>query len=70
MVQSNRYKGFPGGSAGKESTCSVGDLGLMPGLGRFPGEGNGYPPQYSGLENSKDCKSMGSQRIVYKYLEF
>ena len=47
MVQSNRYKGFPGGSAGKESTCSVGDLGLMPGLGRFPGEGKGYPFQYS-----------------------
>ena len=47
--------GFPGGYADKESTCNVWDLGLIPGLGRFPGEGNGYPPQYSGLENSMDC---------------
>ena len=47
--------GFPGGSAGKESTCSVGDLGSIPGLGRSLGEGNGYPLQYSGLENSMDC---------------
>ena len=45
MVQSNRYKDFPGGSPGKESTCNVGDLGLIPGLGRFPGEGNSYPLQ-------------------------
>ena len=43
---------FPGGSAGKESTCNAGDLGLIPGLGRSPGEGKGYPLQYSGLENS------------------
>ena len=49
------YKGFPGGSAGKESTCNVGDLGLIPGLGRSPGEGKGYSLQYSGLENSMDC---------------
>ena len=41
--------GFSGGSAGKESACNVGDLGSTPGLGRFPGEGNGYPLQYSGL---------------------
>ena len=47
--------GFPAGSAGKESTCNAGDLGLIPGLGRSPGEGKGYPPQYSGLENSMDC---------------
>ena len=46
--------GFPGGSAGKESTCSVGNLGLIPGLGRSPGEGKGYPLQYSSLENSMD----------------
>ena len=38
---------FPGGSAGKESTCSTGDLGSIPGWGRFPGEGVGYPLQYS-----------------------
>ena len=43
--------GFPSSSAGKESTCNVGDLGSIPGLGRSPGEGNGYPLQYSGLEN-------------------
>ena len=46
--------GFPGGSDGKESACSVGDLDLIPGLGRSPGKGNGYPLQYSCLENSKD----------------
>ena len=46
--------GFPGGSDGKESTCNVGDLGLIPGLGRSPGEENGYSLQYSGLENSMD----------------
>ena len=46
--------GFPCGSAGKESTCNVGDRGSIPGLGRSPGEGKGYPPQYSGLENSMD----------------
>ena len=43
-----------GGSAGKESICNTGDLGLIPGLGRSPGQGNGYPLQYSGLENSTD----------------
>ena len=48
------FLGFPGGSAGKESTCSAGDLGLIPGLGKSPGEGNGNPLQYSCLENSKD----------------
>ena len=47
--------GFPGGSAGKESACNAGDPGLIPGLGRSPGEGKGYPLQYSGLENSTDC---------------
>ena len=39
---------------GKESTCNVGVLGLIPGLGRFDAEGNSYPLQYSGLENSMD----------------
>ena len=47
--------GFPGGSAGKESACNVGDLDSIPGLGRSPGEGKGYPLQYSGLENPMDC---------------
>ena len=45
---SNSLRGFPYGSAGKESTCNVGDLGSIPGLGRFPGERKGYALQYSG----------------------
>ena len=48
------FWGFPCGSAGKESSCNAEDLGLIPGLGRSPGEGKGYPLQYSGLENSMD----------------
>ena len=50
----NQIQGFPGGSAGKESACSEGDLGLIPGTGRASREGNGYPLQYSGLENFTD----------------
>ena len=46
--------GFPRSSAGKESACNEGDLGLIPGLGRSPGEGNGSPLQYSCLENPPD----------------
>ena len=46
--------GFPGGTDGKESACNVGDLGLIPGLGRSPGEENGNPLQYTCLENSMD----------------
>ena len=46
---------FPFGSAGKEYACNVGDLALIPGLGRSPGEGKGYPLQYSGLESSMGC---------------
>ena len=46
--------GFPGGPEGKASACNAGDLGLIPGLGRSPREGNGYPLQYSGLENPRD----------------
>ena len=48
------FLGFPCGSAGKESTCNAGDLDLIPGLGRSPGEGKGYLLQYFGLENSTD----------------
>ena len=51
--------GFPGGSTGKESVCNAGDLGLIPELGRSPGDGKGYPLQYSGLENSMDCIICG-----------
>ena len=46
------FLGLSCGSAGKESACNEGDLGSITGLGRFPGEGKGYPLQYSGLENS------------------
>ena len=48
------FLGFPFGSAGKQSACNVEDLGSIPGLGRSPGKGNGYPLQYFCLENSMD----------------
>ncbi|CAI9156759.1 unnamed protein product [Rangifer tarandus platyrhynchus] len=48
-------QGFPGGSADKESACNAGDPSLAPGLGRSLGEGDSYPLQYSGMENSMDC---------------
>ena len=54
MATHSSILGFPGGLAGKELACSAEDLGLIPGLGRGPGEGNSYPLQYSGLENSMD----------------
>ena len=60
---------FPHVSAGKESAYNSEDLGSIPGLGRSPGEGNSYPFQYSGLENSMDCivhgvaKTAGSQAL-------
>ena len=50
----NAFMGFPGGSDGKESACNAGDSGSVPGLGRYPGEGNGNILQYSCLENSMD----------------
>ena len=53
------FLGFPGVSAGKESTCNGGDLGSISGLGRSAGEGKGYPLQDSGLENSMDCVVPG-----------
>ena len=72
-----RLMGFPGGTAGKESACNAGDLGLIPGVARSPGEGNSYPLQYSGLENSMDCvvhwvdpHSMGSQRVRHDWATF
>ena len=55
----HRRLGFPGSSAGKESACNAGDLGAIPGLERSPGEGNGYPLHYAGLENSMDCIDHG-----------
>ena len=51
--------GFPDSSVGKESACNAEDLGLIPGLGRSPGEGKGYPLQYFGLENSMDYAVHG-----------
>ena len=51
----NNIKGFPDGSDGSKTPCNVGDLGSIPALGRSPGEGKGYPLQYSGLENSMGC---------------
>ena len=55
MANISPFLGFPCGSAGKESACSVGDLCSIPVLGRSPGEGKGYPLHHSGLENSMNC---------------
>ena len=60
------FMGFSCGSAGKESACNAGDLGSIPGLGRSPGEGKGYPLQYSGLENSMNCIAYGVSRIIHE----
>ena len=57
------FLGFPCGSAGKESARNAGDPGSIPGLGRSPGEGKGYPLQYSGLENSMDCSPWGPKEL-------
>ena len=59
MLHTPIFLGFPYGSAGREFACNVGNLGLIPGLGRSPGEGNGYPLQYSDLQNSMDCIAHG-----------
>ena len=59
--------GFPGGSDGKDSACNAGYLGSIPGLGRSPREGSGYPLQYSCLENSMDRGVW--QAIVHKIAE-
>ena len=68
------FLGFSGGSAGKESTCSAGDLGLIPGLGRSLGEGKDYSLYYSGLENSMDCivhgVSKSHKRLSYFHLRY
>ena len=64
------HRGFPAGSAGKECACVAGDLGSIPGLGRSPGEGNGYPLQYSGLENSMDCIIHGAAKNRTRLSDF
>ena len=57
--------GFPCGSAGKESAPNAGDLGSIPGLGRSPGEGKGYPLQYSGLKKSMDYIALDYVAMDY-----
>ena len=55
--------GFPDSSVGKESACKAGDLGSIPRLGRSPGEGQGYPLQYSGLENYSLYSPLGCKEL-------
>ena len=65
------YAIFPCGSAGKESSCNVGDVGSIPGLGRSPEEGKGYYPlQYSGLENSMDFIVHGVAKSLARLSNF
>ena len=69
-----QFKGFPGGSDGKESTCNVGDKCSIPGWGRSTEEGNGYPLQYSGLENSMDRGTWQAtvhvEWLTHSFLQF
>ena len=68
IVLSGCCVGFSAGSACKESFCNARDMGSIPGLGRSPGEGKGYPLQYYGLENSMDC--IGLQRVGHDWVTF
>ena len=70
LTELNHHFGFPVSSAGKESACNAGDLGSVPGLGRSPGEGTGYPLQYSGLENSIDCIVRGVTKSLTRLSDF
>ena len=75
FLKNNKYAlsmgpGFPDSSAGKESACNIGDLGSIPGLGRSPGEGKGYPLQYSGLETSMDCIVHGAAKSWTRLTDF
>ena len=63
-------EGFVCGSADKESACNAGDLGSIPGLGRPSGEGNSYPLQYSGLEDSMDCIACGVAKSPTRLSDF
>ena len=63
------WLGFPGGSV-EESACNAGDLGSIPGLGRSPGEGKGYPLQYSDLENSMDHIVYGGHKELTRLSDF
>ena len=62
--------GFPYGLSGKESSGNMGDLGLIPGLGRSPGERKGYPLQYSDLKNSMDCVVRGVAKSWTRLSDF
>ena len=64
------FLAFPGGSAAEESTCNARDLGLIPRFRRCPGEGNGYPLQHSGLENSMDCIVHGVAKSRTRLSDF
>ena len=64
------FLGLPGGSAGKESACNVGDLDSIHELGAFPGEGEGCPLQYPGLENSMDCVVHGVAKSWTRLSDF
>ena len=64
------YWGFSSSSVGKESACNTGDLGSIPGLGRSPGEGKGYPLQDSGLENPRDCIVHGMAKSQTQLSDF
>ena len=69
-TQTPVFLGFLGGSASKESACNLGDLGSIPGLERSPGEGKGYPFQYSGLENSMNYTHEVAESDMTEQLSF
>ena len=73
MVQMNlftKWKGFPSSSADKEFACNAGNLGSILELKKSPGEGNGYPLQYSGPENSMDCRLHGLTKSFTQLSDF
>ena len=70
MLPSPVFLGFLCASAGKESACNAGNLDSIPGLGRSLGKGKGYPLQYSGLENSMDCKVHGVAKSQTRLSDF
>ena len=70
MIPNYSLLGFPCSSTGKESACNAGDLSLIPGLGRCPGERKSYPLQYSGLKNSKHCIVHGIAKSQTRLSDF
>ena len=69
-LEHSHKQGFPDSSVGRESACNAGNPGSIPGSGRSPGEGNGYPLQCSGLENSVDCVVHGFTKSWTQLSEF